>query len=136
MSKFSYSEELVADFELALRNAGMTDIVTSTLPKFYRGNVPSNNNDKISLRYQVTDRIGRYADNMYNTVEMWINATIFINSLDGYYDTDYKSLIDKIETECLLLGYEMLIGTETNESNTSDPDSVTYMLDLEFKKRR
>lgn len=136
MSKFSNSEELVADFELALKNAGMTDIVTSTLPKFYRGNVPSNNTDKISMRYQVTDRIGRYADNVYNTVEMWINATIFINSLDGYYDADYKLLMDKIETECLALDYEMSIGAETNEANTTDPDSLTYMLDLEFKKRR
>ena len=41
---------------------------------------------------------------MYNTVGNVDKCTIFINSLDGYYDTDYKSLIDKIETGMFIVG--------------------------------
>lgn len=133
MNKFKYSENIIAEFEQALINAGMTDD-NSDKPKFYRGSIPSENSDKLIMRYVVTDRNGNYADNVCNTITVYINATLFINSSAGFSDIDYQNLINAIEEQTKLKGFEISYGLEYSEVQT-DNDSIIYSIQLEFVKR-
>lgn len=136
MSKFEYSEQIVESFEKALEDAGMTNDISIDKPKFFRGSIPSNITDKLILRYQVTDKLGNYADNAYHTVSVYVNALMLINSQAGFNDPDYKSLMAKIEKNCLLQDIEVAYGIEDSDTMSGDNDSIQYSIQLEFSKRR
>ena len=139
MNKIDKVKDIVNSFETALNNAGMQDRYGTNTTKHYyfRGKIDQGReNDLLLMRYQVTDVIANNADNDYHTVAVYINATMFINSDDGFFNSSYQTLISTIETECAKQGWSMSYGVESAEDIIGDASTITHSIQIEFRKIR
>lgn len=137
MNKIEKINEIVLTFETALNSAGMQDRYGTdvTKPYYFRGMIDQGRqDDQLLLKYQVTDVMASNADNDWHTVIVYINAAIYINSDDGFFNSSYQTLIKNIETACATNGWSVTYGVEGVEDLIGDPTTITYSIQLEFRK--
>ena len=139
MTKFEQIESIITSFETALNNANMQNKFgkANNKPYYFRGEIPQTRvNDLLLLRYNVTDSIPLQADNLWHTLAVYINASLFINSADGFSNTKYQNLLKKIEEEVIKLGFSIKYGMEMERDLLGDATTITYQKELEFTIRR
>lgn len=131
-------EAFAADFEKALREAGMQSGewgFEADKPKYWRGQVKET--DKaLYLLYSVMDSPeAQAADNRPRLRIIYAYGTIF--SRNGYSDAEYQALIANIQAACAQAAPKItiLFGGEGNDTSI-DPDSaIAYINFTAYQKR-
>lgn len=139
MTTISTRETFAANFESALRNAGMARGKTSgtipTEPMYWRGQV-KDTSKALYLLYSVLDSPEtQAADNKPFVRTIYAYGTIYARN--GYSDEDYQTLIANIQTACNEYNPKItfLLGGEGVE-NPEDPDSsIAYINFTAYQKR-
>lgn len=139
MTTIEVREKFVANFELALRNAGMARGKTSgTIPQepmYWRGQV-KDTSKALYLLYSVLDSPEtEAADNKPYLRTIYVYGTIFTRN--GYSDEDYQALIANIQKACNDYNPQItfLLGGEGVDTSI-DPDSpIDYINFTAYQKR-
>lgn len=133
MSKFALREKFAAEFEKALRNAGMQRWNgTEEKPRYWRGQVDDIHQD-LFLLYNVTDNISELsADNKSMLRRPYIDGQLFTRT--GYSSGDYQDLAEAIEHECEALGIEIVFSLDGID-NQIDKDNPAYYCSFEASKK-
>lgn len=136
--KFDAIETFILELESVFKACGLQDRFAEDDNKYYffRNTIPSSHaNDKLAVRYVYTQTLNtNKADNTWHSLELIVNATIFVTSQDGFEDEDYKSLVRALETECekhhITLGY----GIDSSQYTVGDITSEAKSKEIEFSK--
>ena len=110
MSKFSYKEKIVAEFQTALETAGMQPSagLDDFKPRYFRGNV-TESSDSIYLSFTVTDDLeDTSADNDDWLRTIYIDGELYCRKGSG--DAEYQTLANNIEFECKKVGITVTFG--------------------------
>ena len=136
-TKFEAIEQFIKQLENVFDSCGLKSSQSEENGKYYyfRTAVPSEHaQDKIALRYAFTQTIKNGADNTWHSLDAYINATVFVNSSDGFLDSEYQTLIKNLEIECEKQGINMEIGVDSTEYGTGDISTDTKSKEIEFSK--
>lgn len=134
MSKFTIREKFAAEFEGALRSAGMqrwtgTDPVK---PKYWRGQV-GDMTTNLFLLYNVTDNINEVsADNKSMLRCAYIDGQLFTRT--GFSSGNYQELAIAIERECEARGIDFAFSLD-GVDNPLDKDNPAYYCVFEANKK-
>lgn len=103
---------------------------------YFRDTIPSSHaNDKLALRYVYTQTLNtNKADNTWHSLELIVNATIFVTSQDGFGDEDYKNLVRALETECAKHNITLQYGIDSSQYTIGDITSEAKSKEIEFSK--
>lgn len=135
--KFDAIEEFISDLEIVFKKCGLQDENGKSKNKYYffRGSIPSkHSHDKIVLRYVFTQPISSSADNTWHSLDLYVNATVFINSQEGFKDKEYVSFMQLLEQKCVEHKIVLNYGIDSTEYNIGDISSVTKAKEIEFSK--
>lgn len=135
-TKFQLRESVVANFELALRNAGMQRWTGTDpkKPKYWRGRVESSGMvEDLFFLYTVTDNLElEAADNKSFRRQVFINGQLYTRS--GFSNANFQDLANAIERECGELGF--IFNFEGEGIDTSiDENAPVYYCNFEAEKR-
>lgn len=139
MTTIEVREKFAANFELALRNAGMARGKTSgTIPQepmYWRDQV-KDMSKSLYLLYSVMDSPETSAaDNKPYTRTIYAYGTVFTRN--GRNDEDYQTLLSAIQTACEAMQPQItfLLGGEGNDTSI-DPDSpIPYINFTAYQNR-
>lgn len=133
MSKFALREKFAAEFEKALRNAGMQRWTgTEDKPKYWRGQV-DDIHQNLFLLYNVTDNINEVsADDRSMLRTVYIDGQLFTRT--GYSNGEYQDLAEAIEEECNALGIDITFSLDGID-NQLDKDNPAYYCSFEASKK-
>lgn len=139
MATVNTREAFAANFESALRNAGMARGKTSgtipAKPMYWRGQV-KDTSKALYLLYSVLDSPEtQAADNKPLVRTIYAYGTIYTRN--GYSDEDYQTLIANIQNECEAVTPQitLLLGGEGVDISI-DPDSpIAYINFTAYQKR-
>ena len=126
MATINEREAFAANFERALRSAGMQDVDGGDIlkPRYCRNRVPKPvQQEAIYLLYSVMDSPeAQAADNKPYSRTIYAYGTVYTRN--GYFDSDYQKLIADIQTACEAVAPKitMLFGGEGVDISI-DPDS-------------
>ncbi len=141
MATINDREAFVANFEKALRTAGMVRGKTSgtlpTDPMYWRGRVPTiGTNEALYLLYSMFDSLETVAaDNKPYLRTSYIYGTVYTRN--GRSDEDYQNLLANIQKSCELVTPKItfLLGGESVDTSI-DPDSpIEYINFTAYQKR-
>jgi len=137
MTKAEKIQEAVSSLEQALNNAGMQGKFgkSTKKPYYFRNRIVKNHEkDKIVMRYQLTDAMSNQADDDWCTLNVYINATIFINNADGVKNAEYQELIKNIEIECKKINWSVIYGVEGTEDIHGGAGTTADTVQIEFTR--
>lgn len=134
--KFEAIESFVSELEEVFNECGLQNKNGTDDKYFYfRSSIPSEHiNDKIVLRYVFTQDISESADNTWHSMDVYINATVFINSAEGYDDVEYLGLMKQLEEKCVDYKISMDINIDSTEYIVGDATTETKCKQIEFSK--
>ena len=136
MTKREKADNLIANFETVLKNAGFQDKNgKAKKPYYFRNHIQKGfEKGEIVMRWSLTDIMARMADNEDYIIEVFINGVIFINSLDGFSNNNYKTLAIKLEEEMKKEGWSVVYTFENEFDLIGSNNSITYASNIEFRK--
>lgn len=136
--KFDAIETFIEELESVFNACELQDRFGGDDNKYYyfRDTIPSSHaNDKLALRYVYTQTLNtNKADNTWHSLELIVNATIFVNSQDGFGDEDYKNLVRELENECAKLNITLQYGIDSSQYTIGDITSEAKSKEIEFSK--
>lgn len=135
--KFEAIENFVSELEEIFNECGLQNKNGTDDSRYYyfRSSIPSEHiSDKIVLRYVFTQDISESADNTWHSMDIYVNATVFINSVNGYEDRDYLVLMKLLEEKCLEHKISMDINLDSSEYIVGDATTETKCKQIEFSK--
>lgn len=139
MTTISTREAFVANFESALKNAGMVRGKTSgtitNAPMYWRG-IVKDTDKALYLVYNVYDSPETIAaDNKPFMRTIYIYGTVFTRN--GKSDEDYQALLSDIQTECekAVPKITFLLGSEDAQTPTDPESIIDYINFTAYQKR-
>ena len=119
MNRFETQESFVAEFIVALTNAGMQAGAGADLtkPRYFRGYVPpERSTDALFLRYNIDENNTLYfSDDKDFIREIVIGGEVYTRN--GYGDSDYQDLCEDIEDECVKKGFAVEWENESTDAS-------------------
>lgn len=135
--KIDAIEEFVAEVEGVFKECGLQDRLGKSKSKYYffRGSIPNAHaSDKIVVRYIYTQNLPTEADNQWHSLDVYINATVFINSQDGFNDADYKHLVRLLEEKCIEHKIALEYGIDSSDYTIGDISTEAKSREIELSK--
>ena len=136
-TKFEAIEEFIKQLESVFNSCGLKDCQSAQNGEYcyFRTSVPSEHaNDRLVLRYAFTQTLTNEADNTWHSLDAYINATIFVNSSDGFLDSDYQNLLKNLELNCKKQNIAINYGVDDTQHNIGDDTTETKSKEIEFSK--
>ena len=135
--KIDAIDKFVAEVEGVFKECGLQNRLGKSKNKYYffRGSIPNAHaSDKIVIRYLYTQNLPTEADNQWHSLDVYVNATVFINSQDGYDDPDYKALMRSLEEKCVEHKIVLEYGTDSSDYTIGDISTEAKSREIEFSK--
>lgn len=136
--KFDAIEKFISELESVFKICGLQDGFGEDDSKycFFRNTIPSAHaNDKLVLRYAYTQTLNtNEADNTWHSLELIVNATIFVVSQDGFKDEDYIKFVRELEIECGKRHIALTFGVDSSQYTVGDITSESKSKEIEFSK--
>lgn len=126
-TKFSMREKAAAEFETALKAAGMqrSSGNDANKPKYWRGQVNNMLSQNLYLLYAVSDNVETVAaDNRSFVREIYVYGKLFTQS--GFSDAEYQDLAEMIETECARRKIMINFTSETVDTSVDVNHPIYY----------
>ena len=130
-TKFSIREKVAAEFETALKAAGMQRSTGDDeyKPKYWRGQVNDLLSQSVFLLYAVSDNFEVLAADDHSVLrEVYLYGKLFTRN--GFSDAEYQDLAEAIENECEKRQIEINFTSETVDTQI-DVDSPIYYCSFE-----
>ena len=135
--KIDAIDAFVAEVESVFKECGLQDRLGKSKSKYYffRGSIPkAHASDKIVVRYIYTQNVSTKADNQWHSLDVYVNATVFINSQDGFNDDDYKNLMRLLEEKCIEHKIALEYGIDSTDYTICDISTESKSREIEFSK--